>query len=116
MSTHDVLIEVTAIDNTKANIVLNTICAMFSRYCSTPFTSEQVTVTYPDGTVVVTPDLSSYKSECTINYINEVLDLKLSGEEITSYLKKMMLYPAQVSADGSTIQVDVPVTRSDILH
>lgn len=116
MSTHDVLIEVTAIDNTKANIVLNTICAMFSRYCSTPFTSEQVTVKYPDGTAVVTPDLSSYKSECTIKYINEVLDLKLSGEEIMSYLKKMMLYPAQVSADGSTIEVDVPVTRSDILH
>ena len=33
----DIFIEVTATDFTKANIVLNTLCAMFSRYCATPF-------------------------------------------------------------------------------
>lgn len=113
--TKDVFIEVTATDFTKANIVLNTLCAMFSRYCAEPFTTEQVTVQTATGETIVTPNLSTFESTATIKYINEVLDLKLSGDEILALLKKMMLHPAQIKA-GDTIAVNVPVTRSDILH
>jgi phenylalanyl-tRNA synthetase beta chain len=38
LSTTNVLIEVTATDLTKAKIVLNTVVAMFSQYCSSKFT------------------------------------------------------------------------------
>jgi phenylalanyl-tRNA synthetase beta chain len=38
LTTTNVLIEVTATDLTKAKIVLNTVVAMFSQYCSSKFT------------------------------------------------------------------------------
>jgi phenylalanyl-tRNA synthetase beta chain len=37
LSTKNVFIEVTATDATKADVVLNTICAMFSEYCADKF-------------------------------------------------------------------------------
>lgn len=40
----DVFIECTATDLTKAKTVLNTMCTMFSEYCSTPFEVEPVEV------------------------------------------------------------------------
>ncbi len=44
LDTRDVFIECTATDLTKAKIVLNTVCAMFSEYCSEPYTVEPVEV------------------------------------------------------------------------
>merc|ERR1719210_3224669 len=46
LTTKDVFIECTATDLTKANITLNTVCAMFSEYCTKPFTVEPVEVVY----------------------------------------------------------------------
>lgn len=40
---------------TKANIVLDMVVAMFAEYCAEPFVVEPVKVIYPDGTEVVTP-------------------------------------------------------------
>lgn len=37
LSTKNVLIECTATDLTKANVVLNTMVTMFSQYCKSPF-------------------------------------------------------------------------------
>ena len=44
LDTRDIFIECTATDLAKAKIVLNTICTMFSEYCSTPFEVEPVEV------------------------------------------------------------------------
>ena len=44
LDTRDVFIECTATDLTKAKTVLNTMCTMFSEYCSTPFEVEPVEV------------------------------------------------------------------------
>lgn len=44
LKTTNVLIECTATDLTKAQIVLQTVCAMFSEYCSRPFTVEPVEI------------------------------------------------------------------------
>ena len=38
LETHNVFIECTATDLTKANVVLNTMLTMFSQYCAEPFT------------------------------------------------------------------------------
>lgn len=42
VDTTDVFIECTATDLYRAKIVVNTMCAMFSEYCSTPFEIEAV--------------------------------------------------------------------------
>eukprot|EP00882_Tetradesmus_deserticola_P022463 GHRQ01024373.1.p1 GENE.GHRQ01024373.1~~GHRQ01024373.1.p1 ORF type:complete len:412 (+),score=157.30 GHRQ01024373.1:352-1587(+) len=44
LDTRDVFIECTATDLTKAKVVLNTLCAMFGEYCSTPYVVEAVQV------------------------------------------------------------------------
>ena len=51
LDTQDVFVEVTATDSAKAEIVLNTICAMFSVYCSTPYQVEPVRVLNAFGQV-----------------------------------------------------------------
>jgi phenylalanyl-tRNA synthetase beta chain len=38
LTTRNVLIECTATDITKANVVLNTVVTMFSQYCTSKFT------------------------------------------------------------------------------
>ena len=44
LNTHNVLLDVTGLDLTKCEIVLNTLVAMFSVYSKTPFTVEEVKV------------------------------------------------------------------------
>ena len=44
LDTKDVFIECTATDLHKANVVLNTVVAMFSQYSAEPFTVEPVEV------------------------------------------------------------------------
>jgi hypothetical protein len=44
LETRDVFIECTATDLTKAKVVLNTVCSMFSEYCSSPYVVEPVEV------------------------------------------------------------------------
>jgi phenylalanyl-tRNA synthetase beta chain len=39
LNTTNVFIDVTATDETKLNVVVNIIAAMFSEYCAEPFTS-----------------------------------------------------------------------------
>lgn len=44
LHTRDIFIECTATDLAKANIVLDTLCTMFSEYCTQPFEVEPVEV------------------------------------------------------------------------
>ena len=44
LETRDIFIECTATDLTKAKVVLNTVCTMFSEYCSTSYEVEPVEV------------------------------------------------------------------------
>ena len=46
LHTRNVFIECTATDLTKANVVLNTMIAMFSQYCEKPFTCVAFLVSY----------------------------------------------------------------------
>lgn len=49
MNTTDVFIECTGTDITKAQIVLNIMCTMFSEYCSNAFEVEPVKVIDASG-------------------------------------------------------------------
>jgi len=114
LNTKNVFIEVTATDLTKAHITLNTVVAMFSEYTSDKFSIETVEIV--DGSdVKVTPDLSTRTFETTIDYINKGIGANLSPEKVCELLYRMALR-AELKSDKNTISVQVPITRSDILH
>ena len=114
LNTHNVLIDITGLDYTKCNIVLNTLVAMFSVYCKEPFTIEEVKVT-TEKEVKLYPDLTPRIFKADVEYLRTITGIKdISPEDILSNLKKMEL-------DGKIlnekeIEVSVPITRSDILH
>lgn len=50
-----------------------------------------------------------------VDYINNSTGLALTPQRLTELLARMSL-PACPSADGTTLHVQVPPTRSDVLH
>ncbi|CAK0774111.1 hypothetical protein CVIRNUC_004136 [Coccomyxa viridis] len=115
LQTRDVLIECTGTDLTKAGIVLNTMVTMFSEYCSTPFEIEPVEVVDSFGQSHVCPNLDSQKRDVSVSYINSCTGLQLTAEQIASLLSRMAL-TAQASPSGDSVHVEVPPSRSNILH
>ena len=105
VNTKNVFIECTANDLTKAKIVINTMCAMFSEYCKTPFTVEQVKVVYDDETktdnIQYTPDFTSTKFETSVEYINSLLGTTFNEKDIIDLLYKMGL---NAKGNGAGIQ------------
>ena len=115
LDTKDVFIECTATDLTKANVVLNTVCAMFSEYCSTPFEIEPVEVVDAFGKTSVYPNMESRKMEVSVDFINKRIGVELKADRIAELLVKMQL-SGRVAADGKSVVVSVPPSRSDVLH
>ena len=91
---------------------------LFSQYCDVPFSVEQVEVTYEaSGKVEVTPNLASWQSEASLDYINTLVGERLSSQTVCSLLERMQLSAAY---DGSRGQVNIAIftinnTRSIII-
>ncbi|KAJ3085255.1 phenylalanine--tRNA ligase subunit beta [Quaeritorhiza haematococci] len=115
LDTKNVFIECTATDLTKAKTVLNTVVTMFSQHCTEKFTVEPVEVIQADGTKTLYPDLSPREVDVEINYINKAVGVKLEADEICRLLSKMML-TARYTKDRRLVKVQIPPTRSDVLH
>lgn len=116
LSTKNVFIEVTANDRTKANIVLNTMLTMFSEYCKQPFTMEQVEVIDADGkSTGLYPQIQEKQINAQVDYINKSAGINITPNDMVTLLKRMSLQ-SKLSNDEKSIIVDVPVTRSDIMH
>lgn len=121
LDTKNVFIECTATDLTKANIVLDTVVAMFSEYCAAPFTVEPVTVNFEDesGAVVksyVTPAMSTRRERAKVDFCNSLIGINVTPEEMKTLCNKVQLGPAELLDDNTMLEVTVPPTRSDILH
>ncbi|KAI5450987.1 phenylalanine--tRNA ligase subunit beta [Naganishia albida] len=117
MQTRNIFIDVTATDQTKIDIVVNIIVAMFSEYCQVPFEVEPVRITYPDGTSRLSPDMTPRATTASVSYINAALGLSLSPAEICAYLTRMSLLATPSAQDPEeTLDVQVPPTRPDVLH
>ena len=117
LGTTNVFIECTGTDLTKANIVLDTMVTMFSQYCADPFTAEAVEVVYEvDGHKNITPLLSQRTCEASVIEINGVIGIDITAEKICALCDRMQLGPAVYIPETESIQVQVPPTRSDILH
>ncbi|KAI0238843.1 Phenylalanine--tRNA ligase beta subunit [Lamellibrachia satsuma] len=113
--TKNVLIECTATDLNKANIVLDTVVCMFSEYCAKKFSIEKVAVTYPDGSERLCPELAYRTEKVSVDDINKKVGINESAENIANLLTKMCLKSDVVDA-GANITVKVPPTRHDVIH
>jgi len=126
LETKDVFIEMTATDLTKAQITLNTVVAMFSEHCDNPFTVEPVEVVYADdypgnffvqpGQKIVYPRLDPRPMESKIDKLKSALSLDLTPDEVRSLLRRMSVHCELDKKDANLLRVDVPITRSDIMH
>lgn len=82
------------------------------------YSVEPVEIIYEDGRqpTGVTPDLSSRTATAKVDYINGCTGLKLSPDEICGLLNKMSLEAEPSKKDKNEVVVQVPPTRSDVLH
>jgi phenylalanyl-tRNA synthetase beta chain len=116
LNTKNVLIEVTATDRTKALVVLDTIAAAFSQYCSSKFTVEPIAIVETDGTRNVTPTWSTPRT-CSITtaYANSCLGLtNLDSQTVGRLLTKMGHKVSRTTPE--LVELLIPPTRSDVLH
>ena len=81
-----------------------------------PCSIEPVKVIYPDGKVVISPDLSSRQTEAYASYVNSCTGLNLSAPEVKDLLERMSLKAELSPDDTDKVLVSVPPTRPDILH
>ena len=117
INTKNVLIDITGLDYTKCVIVLKILIAMFSKYCSEPFTVEQVQViTTKNGESKLYPDCEPRKFVTNIDYLKQTSGIPktVTAEEIVDLLAKMELSSKQLNE--KELEVNAPITRSDILH
>ena len=115
LDTTDVFIECTATDLNKAKIVLNTMVTMFSEYCAEPFTVEPVDVVDCTGKETTYPDFMTRFVDADVDYINKRIGTSIDRQTMAALLCRMQL-PTKLGADETTLRVEVPPTRSDILH
>lgn len=121
LGTKNVFIECTATDLTKANIVLDTVVCMFSEYCSVPFSVEPVVVNYVDASSNVvdsytTPKLYTRRERANVDFCNSLIGIQLGAQEMKELCNKVQLGPALLLENDTVLDVQVPPTRSDILH
>ena len=117
LKTVNVLIEITAVDKAKVEIVNKILVAMFSRYCAEPFTVEPVRVESPhNGETRMTPDLAPRAMTASVAYINSCTGLALSAAEQSALLRRMGIAARADKADDKTLQLAVAITRADVLH
>ncbi|KAH3947524.1 phenylalanine--tRNA (Phe) ligase beta subunit [Parastagonospora nodorum] len=114
LNTKNVLIEITALDKTKVEIVNHMLVAMFAGYAES---IEALKINSPHNNESrEAPDLSPREMQAEVDYLNQVTGLSLQPEEISKLLSKMGHDVKPSTSDPNILDVSVPVTRADILH
>lgn len=117
LKSRNVLIECTATDKTKVEIVNSIMVSMFSQYCAEPFTIEPVQIiSEHNGESRVTPVIAHRKFEAEVDYINNCCGLSETPERICELLSKMCYKAAPNPSNKNIIDVAIPATRADVLH
>lgn len=115
VNTKNVIIDVTAHDETKANIVLNILVTMFSVYSKEKFTIEPVEVIDSLGKSEFYPKLNETFFKTTGSYLTKLAGTgELTADQIKTKLERMNLFVKTNENDEFTIIA--PPTRTDILH
>uniref|UniRef100_A0A5S6Q8C7 Phenylalanine--tRNA ligase beta subunit n=1 Tax=Trichuris muris TaxID=70415 RepID=A0A5S6Q8C7_TRIMR len=115
LSTRNILIECTATDLHRAEVVLDTLVCTYSKYCNPPYTVEAIAIHGADGSVKFYPTLPTTEMVLTAEEINKRIGVELSVSEIACLLKRMGL-ETQAPCDSSVVHVLIPPNRHDILH
>ena len=127
LRTRNVLVECTATDLTKANVVLNTMVAMFSEYCEKPFTIEPVEVVYEEPvksgmgggdkliSSYLSPDLTSRVA--TVSHMEAISLIGVTREQISpqsaaTLCTRMGLQASVITSDIATEAPDAVMTAS----
>jgi phenylalanyl-tRNA synthetase beta chain len=108
--TRNVFVDITALDEKAAMEVLNIIATTFADRGGKIF---KVKIKYPSK-VIYTPDLSTRSIQVEVSYINKILGLSLSTEEVKKYLR-MMGFDC-VELKKGLLEVYIPCYRTDIMH
>jgi phenylalanyl-tRNA synthetase beta chain len=117
LNTKNIMIEITAIDKTKVEIVNQIVVAMFSMYSDEPFTVEPVNIVSDHNNETrQTPDLTPRETVASVSYLNACTGLDLSAQEQCKLLTRMGHKATPSKTDPDTLDISVPVTRADILH
>ncbi|SPO01030.1 probable phenylalanine--tRNA ligase alpha chain [Cephalotrichum gorgonifer] len=116
-NTKNVLIEITATDATKLDIVAKIMATMFSVHCADKFTIEPVQIIsdHNDQTRV-TPNIELRKTEVEVDYLNNCTGLAENPETLASLLSKMAYITEPHPEDANLLHVSIPPTRCDVLH
>jgi phenylalanyl-tRNA synthetase beta chain len=88
---------------------------MFSGYAAVPFQVEPVEVVDAFGASAIYPDLAPRLFEVPVAYINARTGLDLDAPACAALLARMQLGAAPIN-DGAALRVEVPASRSDVLH
>jgi len=97
--------------------VTNMLIAMFSQYCDEPFTVEPVKIISPHNQQTrEVPDVTPRTTTAEISYINACCGLDLSAEQICKLLSKMCISAKPSSDNADLLDVEIPITRADVLH
>ncbi|KAK4554857.1 phenylalanine--tRNA ligase subunit beta [Recurvomyces mirabilis] len=118
LDTTNVFIDITATDKTKLELVNHTLVAMFSQYCSEPFTIEPVQIiSEHNNQTRRVPDITPRPMTASVSYINSICGLSHTPPELCTLLKRMCLpaIPSPHNPDNE-LDVSIPITRADILH
>ncbi|XP_048361348.1 phenylalanine--tRNA ligase beta subunit [Sphaerodactylus townsendi] len=115
LNTRNVFIECTATDLTKAKIVLDILVTMFSEYCQKPFIVEATEVTYPNGKSYIFPELAYRREKIKPDIMNKKIGISETPASLAKLLTRMCL-KSHVIGNGNNIEVEIPPTRSDIIH
>ncbi len=110
-TTHDLFVEVTGTHLTTVNQVLN---IMITNIAERGGRVESVTIVYPDGKRIETPDLRPQRIRIKSAEVRKIIGLNLTDEQICECLRRMC-YDARIMRRG-TINVDVPAFRTDVMH
>jgi len=116
LKTKNVFIEVTAVDLTKANIVLDIICCMFGRYCQA---IEPVKVVNEEtGENLVYPNLGTYEFDVDIARLCKNIGISIDRGTAMKLLHRMQV-PSLILDDREGAMhlrtIALPI-RPDILH
>ncbi|KAF2200737.1 phenylalanyl-tRNA synthetase beta chain [Delitschia confertaspora ATCC 74209] len=114
LDTKNVLIEITALDKTKVEIVNHMLVAMFGSYAES---IEPLKIISPHNNETrEAPDLTPREMQAEVDYLNQVTGLDLPAQEICKLLERMGYTAKPSSSSEKLLDVSVPITRADVLH
>ncbi|KAJ4462282.1 putative Phenylalanine--tRNA ligase beta subunit [Paratrimastix pyriformis] len=111
---HNVFVECTGTDLTRANIVLNTLITNFYPYCAGGV--EKVEIRYEGQPPMVCPQLDTWTLTTTADYMRRAIGVEMTTADVVGFLNRMQYQAATDPAQPDRIVVRVPPTRSDVMH